>query len=137
MLKLLPSGSYRRLLVELTETAEIQDVPAAAATLDHLRSCNIGLCIDDFGAGAAAFRYLRDFSMDYVKIDGAYVQAAMRSKRERDIVTSMLVLARSVNAQAIAEMIETREQARLLEELGCTFGQGWLFGRPGPLPEAC
>ncbi len=136
LLSLLPSGSYRRLLIELTETAEIQDVAAAATTLDRLRASNIGLCIDDFGAGAAAFRYLRDFRMDYVKIDGAYVHAAMRSKRDRDLVTSMLVLARSVGAQAIAEMIETKEQAHLMEELGSAFGQGWLFGRPGPLPEA-
>jgi EAL domain-containing protein (putative c-di-GMP-specific phosphodiesterase class I) len=134
LVSLLPSGSYRRLLVELTETAEIQDVAAAAATLDMLHASNIGLCIDDFGAGNAAFRYLRDFRMEYVKIDGAYVQAAMHSKRERDIVTSMLALARSVGALAIAEMIETNEQAHLMEELGSTLGQGWLFGRPGPLP---
>jgi EAL domain-containing protein (putative c-di-GMP-specific phosphodiesterase class I) len=72
--------------------------------------------------------------MDYVKIDGAYVQAATHSPRERELVTSMLVLARSMGAQAIAEMIETREQAHLMQELGSTFGQGWLFGRPGSLP---
>jgi EAL domain-containing protein (putative c-di-GMP-specific phosphodiesterase class I) len=136
LLALLPSGSYRRLLIELTETAEIQDMAAAAATLDRLRSCNIGLCLDDFGAGAAAFRYLRDFPMDYVKIDGAYVQAALHSKRERDLVTSMIVAAHSAGAQAIAEMIETKEQANLMQELGSTFGQGWLLGRPGPLPIA-
>jgi EAL domain-containing protein (putative c-di-GMP-specific phosphodiesterase class I) len=46
----------------------------------------------------------------------------------------MLDLARSVNAEAIAEAIETREMARLMEQLGCTFGQGWLFGKAGPLP---
>jgi EAL domain-containing protein (putative c-di-GMP-specific phosphodiesterase class I) len=72
--------------------------------------------------------------MDYLKIDGAYVQGAVRSQRERKVVTSMLDLARSVDAEAIAEAIETKETARLMEELGCTFGQGWLFGVPGPLP---
>lgn len=136
LLSLLPSGSYRRLLIELTETAEIKDVAAASTTLDRLRASNIALCIDDFGAGNAAFRYLRDFRMDYVKIDGAYVHAAMHSKRERELVTSMLAVARSMGAQTIAEMIETKEQARLMEELGTTLGQGWLFGRPGPLPDA-
>jgi EAL domain-containing protein (putative c-di-GMP-specific phosphodiesterase class I) len=135
MMALLPTGSYRRLLVELTETAEIEDAVIAATTLDRLRASNIALCIDDFGAGAAAFRYLRDFRMDYVKIDGAYVQAATNSRRERELVTSMLVLARSMGAQAIAEMIETKEQARLMQELGSTFGQGWLFGKPDCLPE--
>jgi EAL domain-containing protein (putative c-di-GMP-specific phosphodiesterase class I) len=134
LLKLLPSGSYRRLLIELTETAEIEDIAAAAAMLERLREQNIGLCLDDFGAGAATFRYLRDLPMDYLKIDGAYVQGAVRSQRERKVVTSMLDLARSVDAEAIAEAIETKETARLMEELGCTFGQGWLFGVPGPLP---
>jgi EAL domain-containing protein (putative c-di-GMP-specific phosphodiesterase class I) len=136
LFSLLPSGSYRRLLIELTETAEIQDVAAAAVTLDRLRASNISLCIDDFGAGAAAFRYLRDFRMDYLKIDGAYVHAAMRSKRERELVTSMLALARSVGAETISEMIETKEHANMMQELGCTFGQGWLLGRPGPLPQS-
>lgn len=134
LLRLLPSGSYRRLLVELTETAEIEDVATAAATLKRLREQNIGVCLDDFGAGAAAFRYLRDFPVDYLKIDAAYVQGALRGERERNVVTSMLELARSVGAETIAEGIETRELARLMEQLGCTFGQGWLFGKAAPLP---
>jgi len=134
LLQLLPAGSYRRLLIELTETAEIDDVPTAVATLERLREQNIGVCLDDFGAGATAFRYLRDFPVDYLKIDGAYVHGASRGERERNVVTSMLDLARSVHAETIAEAIETREQARLMEQLGCTFGQGWLFGKAGPLP---
>ncbi len=134
LLKLLPAGSYRRLLIELTETAEIEDVPTAAATLQRLRERHIGVCLDDFGAGAAAFRYLRDFPFDYLKLDGAYVRGALRSKRERNVVISMLELARSVGADTIAEGIETRELLRLMEDLGCTFGQGWLFGKAAPLP---
>jgi EAL domain-containing protein (putative c-di-GMP-specific phosphodiesterase class I) len=136
LLSLLPTGSYRRLLIELTETAEIEDVAAATTTQERLHASNIALCIDDFGAGAAALRYLRDFRMDYVKIDGAYVHAATRSKRERELVASMIVLARSVGAHAIVEMIETKEQADLMLDLGATFGQGWLFGRPMPLPNS-
>jgi EAL domain-containing protein (putative c-di-GMP-specific phosphodiesterase class I) len=134
LFQLLPAGSYRRLLIELTETAEIEDVPTAAATLKRLREQNIGVCLDDFGAGAAAFRYLRDFPVDYLKIDGAYVQGALRGERERGVVTSMVELARSAGAETIAEAIETRELARLMEQLGCTFGQGWLFGKAASLP---
>jgi EAL domain-containing protein (putative c-di-GMP-specific phosphodiesterase class I) len=134
LLQMLPTGSYRRLLIELTETAEIEDVATATATLKRLREQNIGVCLDDFGAGAAAFRYLRDFPVDYLKIDGAYVQGALRGERERNVVTSMLDLARSVSAETIAEAVETKEMARLMEQLGCTFGQGWLFGKAAPLP---
>ena len=135
LLAALPSGRYQRLLIELTETAEIEDVAAAADTLEHLHKLNIGLCIDDFGAGAAAFRYLRNFRVDYLKIDGAYVQGAAHDERERTLVTSMIELARSLGAKSIAEMIETNEQARLMEELGATLGQGWLFGLPRALPQ--
>jgi EAL domain-containing protein (putative c-di-GMP-specific phosphodiesterase class I) len=134
LLQLLPAGSYRRLLIELTETAEIEDVATAAGTLNLLRSQNIGVCLDDFGAGASALRYLRDFPVDYLKIDSAYVAAALRGERERSVITSMLELARSVGAETVAEAIETRELARLMEQLGCTFGQGWLFGKAAPLP---
>ena len=123
LVKLLPSGSYRRLLVELTETAEIEDIAAAAAAmLARLHELNISLCLDDFGAGAATFRYIRDLPVDFLKIDGAYVQAALRGQSERKVVISMLELARSVGAETIAETIETPELARLIEDLGCTFG---------------
>lgn len=122
-----------RLLVELTETAEIEDIAGATATLDRLRAVGIPVCIDDFGAGGAAFRYLRDFRVDYVKIDGAYVRGATRNERDRGFVESMLDLARSVGAKVIAEMIETEEEARLMRQLGVPLGQGWLFGRAASL----
>ncbi|MCX7382237.1 MAG: EAL domain-containing protein [Alphaproteobacteria bacterium] len=125
-----------RLLVELTETAEIEDMPAAAAAIAALRAQGVPVCLDDFGAGGAAFRYLREFGVDFVKIDGLYVRAAVRGARERGFVASMVELAGSVGAQVVAEMIETVEQAALMRELGVQFGQGWLFGRPGALQGA-
>ena len=94
------------------------------------------VCLDDFGAGGAAFRYLREFGVDYVKIDGLYVRAATRGARERGFVASMVELAGTVGARVVAEMIETEEQAALMRDLGVQFGQGWLFGRPGTLPGA-
>ena len=125
-----------RLLVELTETAEIDDMPAAAAAIAALRAQGVPVCLDDFGAGGAAFRYLREFGVDFVKIDGLYVRAAVRGARERGFVASMVELAGSVGAQVVAEMIETEAQAALMRELGVQYGQGWLFGRPGSLPGA-
>ncbi len=125
-----------RLLLELTETAEIEDMTAASVSMQQFRSAGVKLCLDDFGAGASAFRYLRDFPVDLVKIDGAYVRAAPASPRERGFVVSMIDLARSVGARTVAETIETEEQARLMCSLGVEFGQGWLLGRPGALPGA-
>ena len=123
-----------RLLVELTETSEIDDMAAAAATVARLRERGVRMCLDDFGAGAAGFRYLQQFPVDFVKIDGAFVQAAGQSVRGRNMVASMVELATAAGAQTVAEMIETDEQAALMRELGVHHGQGWLFGRPGGLP---
>lgn len=131
-----PPGTPHRLLVELTETAEIDDMTQAAGAIAALRDLDIAVCLDDFGAGGAAFRYLREFGVDYVKIDGLYVRAATRGTRERGFVASMVELAKTVGAQVVAEMIETEEEAALMRELGVQFGQGWLFGRPGTLPGA-
>ena len=130
------AGQASRVMLELTETAELEDIDAAAATMAQFRAAGVELCLDDFGAGAAAFRYLRDLPTDYVKIEGSYVSAALQGPRERGFVLSMVELARSVGAQTVAEMIETEEQGRLMRELGVEFGQGWLFGRAGALPGA-
>ncbi len=123
----------RRVMVELTESAEIEDEEAAAVTLRGLRARGVPVCIDDFGAGAAAFRYLKSFPADYVKVDGSYVQAALTSERDRSFVAAMVDLSLAVGAQVVAERIETEEAAQAMQDLGVHFGQGWLFGKPGPL----
>ena len=126
-----PAG---HILIELTETADIDDVATAAATIGELRALQAPVCIDDFGAGAAAFRYLREFRVDYVKLDGAYVRGALQNAREHGFLLSMIELANFVGAKVIAEMIEQEDQARMMRELGVEYGQGWLFGKPGSLP---
>ena len=123
-----------RLLIELTETAEIADLHEAASSMEQLRSVGVPVCLDDFGAGAAAFRYLRAFGVDYVKLDGEYVRAACKNRRDRALVASMIEIAAKSGAAVVAETIETEAEAALMQELGVSFGQGWLFGRPGNLP---
>ena len=120
-------------MVELTESAEIEDEDSAASTLRALRARGVPVCIDDFGAGAAAFRYLKSFPTDYVKVDGTFVQAALTSERDRSFVAAMVDLSLAVGAKVVAERIETEEEAEVMRNLGVHFGQGWLFGRPGTL----
>ncbi len=127
-------GRRSRLLVELTETAEIEDIAAAREMLAALRAAGIPVCLDDFGAGAAAFRYLREFRADYIKIDGSFLRAARESGRERAMLGSMVALARDVGAKVVVEMIESAEEEELSRALGADLGQGWLYGRPGRLP---
>lgn len=128
------SGLCDWLMVELTETADIDDVAAAVQTVNRLAARGIPVCLDDFGAGYTAFRYLKEFKVDYVKIDGSYVHSPRASAPGSGFVGAMVDLARCVGARAIAEMVETDEQAERMAGLGVQFGQGWLFGRPGALP---
>ena len=123
-----------RMLIELTETADITDVAVAAATIDQLRALQVPVCIDDFGAGSAAFRYLREFRVDYVKLDGAYVRGALQNAREHGFLLTMIELANFVGAKVIAETVEQEDEATMMRELGVEYGQGWLFGKPGNLP---
>ena len=123
-----------RLLVEITETAQIGDEDEAIRSVQFLRDRWVAVCLDDFGAGAAAFRYLRALQVDFVKLDGAYVQGALRSARDRSFVTAIVELSHSLGASVVAERIETEAEAGLMRELGVSFGQGFHFGRPGQLP---
>jgi EAL domain-containing protein (putative c-di-GMP-specific phosphodiesterase class I) len=136
LLEMLDSaGAAPRLMVELTESAEIEDEKEAVKTLAALRERGVPVCIDDFGAGAAAFRYLKVLPTDYVKVDGAYVVAALNSERDRSFVAAMVDLSLAVDAKVVAERIETEEAAQMMRSLGVHYGQGWLFGKPGPLPK--
>ena len=69
-----------------------------------------------------------------MKIDVAYLQNAMRSEQDRGILASMVGLIRTVGARIVAERVETEAEAELVRGLGVDYGQGWLYGRPGPLP---
>lgn len=125
---------HRNLIVELTETAEIQERETANHFFQRLSESGIDICFDDFGAGAAGLQYIRDFPVDFVKIDGSYVRASLTNGRQRAILYSMIEMARAVGARTIAEFVETEDQARLMEQMGVDFIQGWLVGKPVPLP---
>jgi EAL domain-containing protein (putative c-di-GMP-specific phosphodiesterase class I) len=124
----------RRLLVEVTETAALADIAGANRRLGALRDAGIKVCIDDFGAGSAAFDYLRGLSVDTVKIDGGFVRGIDSDARARTMIGHLVELCGSLNLTTIAEMIETEEAAQAVQALGVSFGQGWLFGRPEAEP---
>lgn len=123
-----------RPLIEITETVDITDVVHATATVMALREAGAEMCLDDFGAGAASYRYLRDFQVDYVKVDGSFVRKARSNTKSHAMIISMVELANFIGAKVIAEMVENEETAALMREAGVDFGQGWLFGKPGQLP---
>ncbi len=134
---LAPSFACRagRLVVEMTETAHVENVEETARTARMLCALGIPFCLDDFGAGSADVRILRGVPADIVKLDGSFVHGITHNDRDRAFVAGMVDMALAAGATVIAEKIEQEEEAEALYRLGVTYGQGWLFGRPAPLPE--
>ena len=124
-----------RLLFEITETMEIADLPRAERIIQDFRRAGHKVCLDDFGAGAASFPYLQAFTIDFVKIDGAYIGRMLETVRDHAILKAMVGLCRNLSIATIAERIETEAQAERLARLGVRYGQGFLFGRPAPTPK--
>ncbi len=124
------------LTVEVTETAEIEDLAQAQQTREALRRLGVPFCLDDFGAGAADIRLLRALKPEIVKLDGSYIPGIAAEGRERAFVAGMVEVVRAASAAVVAEQIESEAEAQTLRGLGVDYGQGWLFGRPGPLPKS-
>ncbi len=118
------------LLFEVTESAEITDLAGVDAVLQQIREMGFQVCLDDFGAGAASFQYLQALTVDFVKIDGAYVKRLGESQRDRHMLAAITAMCADLKVGVIAEMVETEEQARMVRELGATHAQGYLYGKP-------
>jgi len=129
-----PRSDRKRLLFEITETSEIADLARAQRIIQDLRRSGHKVCLDDFGSGAASFPYLQAFTIDFVKIDGAYVTRMLDAMRDHAILKAMVQLCSDLGTATIAEMIETDTQAQRLSQTGVNYGQGYLFGRPTPTP---
>lgn len=126
--------SPKRLLVELIETKPIDDYDLAQARINALRKAGIRFCIDDVGAGSAAFDHLRLLSFDFLKLDGRFAHELLSSIRGQVVVRHLAQLGRELGGAAIAEHVETEGEADIFKASGVELGQGWLFGRPGSLP---
>ncbi|MBI4966540.1 MAG: EAL domain-containing protein [Rhodospirillales bacterium] len=123
-----------RLLFEMTESAEVKDFEQVNAIIQELRQLGHPVCLDDFGAGAAAFHYLRRLTVDFVKIDGSYILKALTDRSNIPFLKAIASLCRDLKIAMIGEMIEDKPTADLLRELGVQFGQGYYFGRPSGSP---
>jgi diguanylate cyclase (GGDEF)-like protein len=124
------------LVIELTETSAIHSTDAAGRFLAKLHEMGVRVCLDDFGTGYSSLQHLNDFQIDEIKVDRSFVVSAAADPAKIPIVAGIIALARGLNAEVIAEGIETIEQRQLIDDLGCNLVQGYLFGRPMPPEEA-
>jgi EAL domain-containing protein (putative c-di-GMP-specific phosphodiesterase class I) len=128
---LMQSGiSSRQLGLEMTESSLIPNVRTALTVLGSLRRLGVTLLVDDFGTGYSSLNHLHSFPFDVLKIDRSFVGRMTEGEQPLQIVRTIIELARVMGMDVVAEGIETPEQYRLLREMRCRFGQGYLFARP-------
>jgi len=124
------------LTLEMTETAAIADLDQSAATLAGLEQLGVRLAIDDFGTGYSGLEYVSRLPVDKLKVDRSFVTGLGHRPADAVIVGAITAMARALDLPVTAEGVGTAEQPTRLRALGCELGQGYLFGRPLPAPEA-
>jgi diguanylate cyclase (GGDEF)-like protein/PAS domain S-box-containing protein len=122
-----------RLTLEITEGVAIDDLPGTIAKMAELKTLGLHFSIDDFGTGYSSLAYLKRLPVDELKIDRSFIQDAPTDANDGALVETILAVAQHLKLHVVAEGVETVEQATFLKARGCTFYQGYLYGRPAPI----
>lgn len=128
--------ALNRLIIEVTESALLEDLEQAQGTARALKELGCKLSLDDFGTGYSSLKHLHALPFDELKIDKAFVGSMLQNRQSRKIVASVIGLGQSLGLNTVAEGVESYEQVKALLWLGCNSGQGWLYGRPAVAEEA-
>jgi diguanylate cyclase (GGDEF)-like protein len=123
------------LIFEITETMVMEDLSGAREVMKKLNRLGVPLAIDDFGTGHSSLAYLKQFPVHEVKVDRAFIQGVAESRVDLAIVRAIIDLAHAMGISAVAEGVETEDQAAELTMLGCPVGQGFFFSQPLPVEE--
>ena len=125
-----------RLVVELTESAIVQDPERTTRALQALKGLNVRVAMDDFGTGYSSLSYLRKLPIDNLKIDRSFVSGMLADRDKVAIVRAVLSLADALGKTTTAEGVETIELSQTLAALGCSYGQGYVYSAPLEAAEA-
>ena len=121
------------LQLEITESLIMQDVGHSISSLRVIRALGVTIAIDDFGTGFSSLNYLTKLPVDTLKIDRSFVVEMMSATGGLTLVSVIINLAQALKLNTVAEGVETEEQLRQLQSLGCDEMQGYLFGEPVPV----
>jgi diguanylate cyclase (GGDEF)-like protein len=122
------------LVLEVTESAVLRDAIRGTTTLSELQAIGVRLGLDDFGTGYSSLSYLRTLPLDMLKVARPFIESITHGPQEASFLRMIKELGETLGLQVVAEGIETSEQLRLVHELGCELGQGFLLGRPAAAP---
>jgi diguanylate cyclase (GGDEF)-like protein len=125
----------RRIIIELTETALMQDYDQVQESLGILRSMGLKVALDDFGSGQSSLSYVHQLSLDKIKIDRGFIRNIATQENARNIVKTVIDLCRNLKFECVVEGVETAEQAEIIGLLGCSTMQGYYFAKPMPQGE--
>jgi diguanylate cyclase (GGDEF)-like protein/PAS domain S-box-containing protein len=120
---------------ELTETTAVENLSRAVGFMNRLKKMGVTFALDDFGNGFSSFAYLKNLPVDYLKIDGSYVQDIDRDPIDRAMVEAVNNIGHVMGMQTIAEFVSNATIRQILEEMGVDYVQGFEIARPGPLAE--
>jgi len=127
--------SFSQLELEITEDVFLDNSERTIQVLKHLQRIGIHIAIDDFGTGYSSLRYLQQFPVDTLKIDGMFIQNLENCKTSQGIVISTIALAQGLDLTLVAECVENKEQLDFLANAGCNVIQGYYFYKPLPQEE--
>lgn len=122
-------------VLEIVESAVIEDAPKAKSLLSAVREAGVRIALDDFGTGHSNLMRLRDLPVDIVKIDRGFVASIASSRKNTAILKALIGMGADLGFDIIAEGVETEDQLHKLQDLGITQAQGFLLGQPAPLSE--
>ncbi len=122
-----------KLCFEITETAAISNLVEANCFIDAMRQRKVRFSLDDFGSGISSFGYLKNLAVDYLKIDGQFIQGLIENKIDQATVRCIIEVAKVTGKKTIAEWVEDESVEKLLQDIGIDFTQGFLRHKPAPL----
>jgi EAL domain-containing protein (putative c-di-GMP-specific phosphodiesterase class I) len=125
----------RNLVLEITESALVENVETSMTLLKELRSLGVRVALDDFGSDYSSLSYLMQLPVDIIKIDGSFARSIDESPRARVIVEAIISLAHALGLEAVGEGVESAEQLEHLRSMGCDLVQGYHLARPMPNEE--
>lgn len=126
---------YNRIHFEITEGVLLEDDTSIRNVIYKLKQMGFKLSLDDFGTGYSSLSYLKKFQVDCLKIDQSFIRQLKSEDSSIEIVKAIIVMAKSLNLQTIAEGVEYEEQLNQLKSLGCNYTQGYYYSKPLPFDE--
>lgn len=125
----------KNIIFEITETSAMSNFKRVTKFIDHFKTIGCKFSLDDFGTGSSSFSYLKNFRVDYLKIDGSFVRDILEDPIDKVMVESIYQIAQLLGLETVAEYVENLEIYDIIKEIGIDYGQGYGIEKPFPLKD--